>query len=177
MTGKIAAHKLAVPGPVVFGIRRCMHADIPAAFLDVPLEGCLLPVIQHIARRVQEHHSAVVGQIRPGECRRVFRVRDRETVLLADFPKRLDTVLDGAVTKSRRFAENENGQIVGVLCDGLILRGSRFPDKDLPCQKKACEEKDCGQAGDMPSPYRFFVLHSIPIRKLGLTGTPGSVRA
>ena len=57
------------------------------------------------------------------------------------------------MTEYCRFAENKDGQIVGVLCSG------RFFDKDLSCQKKACEEKDCGQAGGLPSLYWFFVLH------------------
>ena len=68
MAIEIAPRKLTVPGPAVFGIRRCMYADIPASALDVLLEGCLLLVIQHIACRVQEHHGAVVGQVRPDEC-------------------------------------------------------------------------------------------------------------
>jgi hypothetical protein len=144
-----------------------MDADIPAARLNILLEGRLLFVIQHIARRVQEHHRAVTGQIRPGEGRTVFRVRDREAVLLADFPKRLDAVFNGAVTESCRFAEHKDRQIIRllrnglVLCIALILRGSRFVYKGLPRQKKDCKEKDYGQAGDVPPHYRFFVFHSI----------------
>ena len=147
---EIAPHKLAVPGPAVFGIRRRMHADIPAAFPDVPLESRLLLVVQHIACRVQEHHRAVSGQIRPHERRTVFRVRDREPMLLADFPKGLHAVFNGTVTEPRRFAENEDGQIGIVLRVASVLRSSRFFDKGLPCQKKTCKEKEYGQAARLP---------------------------
>ena len=48
MSFEVAAHELAVPGPVVLGVGGGVHAHVALAAANEALEGCLLPGVQHV---------------------------------------------------------------------------------------------------------------------------------
>src|SRR6478609_193913 len=56
---KIGPDEPAVPGPVVLRVRRRVNADEAFARADEALEGRLLGVVEHVARRTQENHRVV----------------------------------------------------------------------------------------------------------------------
>jgi hypothetical protein len=67
MALKIGSDKPAVPGPIVFGIRRRMNAGETAAVAYVAFKRRLLPAIENIARGIQENKSLITGQVGVGK--------------------------------------------------------------------------------------------------------------
>jgi hypothetical protein len=77
---EVGPDEVAVEGPVVLRVSRGVDADVPAAIGDVVLEGRLLIVVEHVARRAQEDHGVVLPKVVGTERRRVLRGVDREVV-------------------------------------------------------------------------------------------------
>ena len=67
VVGEVGADQLAVPGPVVLGVRGRVDAGEPAAALDVALEGALLGLVEHVTGGGEEDDDLVLGEVRVGE--------------------------------------------------------------------------------------------------------------
>ncbi len=111
-------HQVAVPRPVVLGVRGRVHTGVPAAVGDVALERRLLVGVEYVARGGQPHHRVVVVEVVVGEGGRVLGGVHREPVFRAQILDRRDPRGDRAVPVPRRLGEDEHARL---LCRGRAL--------------------------------------------------------
>ena len=62
--GGAGAERIGQELPARLGLDRGVNGGKAAAVLDVAFERRLLRVVEDLARRVQEHHHAIAGEIR-----------------------------------------------------------------------------------------------------------------
>src|SRR6478752_6860628 len=98
MLAKIRAHQRSVPSPVVFGVGRRVDADEAAAPANEALEGRLLVVIEHVARRAQKDDCSIACQTSIAESARIFGRVDLPTALTRQLGQRLDARWNRIVT-------------------------------------------------------------------------------
>ena len=60
MAGKVGAHQLAVPWPLVLGIGRGVNAHVAAPSLNVAFESRLLLGVEYVAGGAVKHYGLVV---------------------------------------------------------------------------------------------------------------------
>ncbi len=105
------ADQLAVPGPVVLGVGRGVHARVAAARVDVVLERGLLFGIQHVTGRGKPNDGGESGQVVGVERGRVLGGLDREPVLRAELLDRGDTGGNRVVPEAGGLGEDQDGRV------------------------------------------------------------------
>ncbi len=105
---EVRADQVAVPGPVVLGVRGGVDAGEPAAVGDEALERGLLAGVQHVAGGGQEHHGLVAVEPRVGEGAGVLGGGDGEPVVLAQLLDGGDARGDGVVPEARGLGEDQD---------------------------------------------------------------------
>ncbi len=109
---EVRTHQIAVPRPVVLGVRGRVHTRVPAAVGDVALERRLLVVVEHVTRGGQPDHRVVVVQVVVGEGGRVLGGVHREPVFRPQVLDRRDSRGDRAVPVPRRLGEDEHARLL-----------------------------------------------------------------
>jgi hypothetical protein len=118
---EVRADQVVVPGPVVLGVGRGVHACVTATGGDVVLERGLLFGVQHVAGGGKPDHGAEAGKVLLGERGRVLGGLDVEVVLLTQRLDGGDAGRNGVVPESGGLGEDQDRAV--VLCTGL---GGRF---------------------------------------------------
>src|SRR2546427_1291246 len=81
VTLEVRANQLPIPGPAVLGITRRVNASKATTGPDIAFEGCLLTVIEDVARCQEEDHCPVAGQVGIRERAGIFGGIDQIPVL------------------------------------------------------------------------------------------------
>ena len=108
MAEEVRADERSVPRPPVLGVRRGVHAHEAASCLDVALERGLLLVVQDVAGREQEHHRAVLPEVRVREGAAVLGLVDAEAVRRTEVLDGLDRGRDRVVPELGGLREDED---------------------------------------------------------------------
>jgi hypothetical protein len=111
---EVRAHELAVERPVVFGVRRRVHADVAAAAADPGFERRLSGCVQRIARGHQEHDDAEAREVGGGERGGIFGRLGRVAVRRPQRGQRRDGGRDRIVTETDRAREQQHGERAAV---------------------------------------------------------------
>ncbi len=111
---EVGADEVAVPGPVVLGVGRRVHARVAAAGADVALERGLLRGVEHVAGGGQPHDGLVLREVGVGEGVRVLGRGDGEIVGGAELLDRRDAGRDRVVPEPGRLGEDQHVERGGV---------------------------------------------------------------
>ena len=124
-----------VPGPVVLGVGRGVNPDEAAPFLDVPLEGGLLLVVQYVAGRGEKDDDVKRRKPCVGEDPGVLAGDNPPTMLGTEGPDGGNPRGDRVVTETGRPGEAEDAHS-GWLRVGCVQRrgdGKRQDARDRTC--------------------------------------------
>jgi hypothetical protein len=101
--------EIAVPRPVVLGVRGRMHPDEPTTSSHEPLKGALLGAVEDVAGGQQEHHHVEPGQAGVGERGGVLGMGARDPSLGGNLQEGVHGLVDAVVPEARRLREDQRG--------------------------------------------------------------------
>src|SRR5207249_3945653 len=82
MCCEVGAHKLSVPAPIIFSVRRGVDSHESSSIANEPFECGLLIGVENLARRIQEYDDSNSCQVRIVELSGVFCGIDSERIRL-----------------------------------------------------------------------------------------------
>ena len=146
MAGERRAHELAVERPPVFRIGRRVDPDEAVAVPDVSLEGGLLGLSEHVARRQEEDDRVVRGERGVREGRGVLGGVHFETALRAEKSHGGDGIGDRRVAEARGLREHE---------DARAARGRFGPGRAITRGAERRREKQHQERAAIHRPFKY----------------------
>ncbi len=143
--------------PAGLGLDRGVNRDQAAAGVDVALERGLLGVVEHVAGRVEEHHSSVAREIVAREPCGIVGRGDPEVVAVTERPDRLNAGRCGRVLLARGLRKDQ----YAVVRFGSISCGAGSPWYRHRSSRQDQREAGHTEAGQPSCPTHRA---SLPIR-------------